>query len=117
MSANGRFAKLASRPKADHWPLDGRMLSIFSIDVTCQRLRKTTMLKEIIFVCVGLWWVVYGLYGLRKTGVARLGPLKADMATNRAGLLAMMFIYACVLFWVCVASVKIISVFSELVRL
>jgi len=75
------------------------------------------MLKEIIFVCVGMWWVVCGLYGLRKTGVARLGPLKADMATNRAGLLAMMFIYACVLFWVFVVLVKIISVFSQLVRL
>lgn len=69
------------------------------------------MLKTIIAVLVGLWWVGYGLYGLRKTGTARLGPLRADMTTNRAGFLAMMFIYAFILFGVFVGSVTIISVF------
>ena len=69
------------------------------------------MLKAIIVVFVGLWCVGNGLYGLRKTGAARLGPLRADFASNRAGFLAMIFIYTCILFGVLMVLVKIISFF------
>lgn len=53
------------------------------------------LLNLVLKAGLAITLVGFGLYGLRKTGVATFGPLQADRRTNRAGFLAMMFIYAC----------------------
>lgn len=53
------------------------------------------MLKLLIQSVVVIALVGIGLYDLRKTGVAKLGPFRADRKTNRAGFLVMMLIYVC----------------------